>query len=46
MREEQKERFSILLQQLQLTSSSIANDLAHGRINKVVVNKQTKCWHF
>lgn len=46
MREEQKERFSILLQQLQLSSSNMANDLAHGRIEKVVVDKRTKCWHF
>ncbi|EMT46863.1 PolC-type DNA polymerase III [Anoxybacillus flavithermus] len=46
MKEEQKERFSILLQQLQLSSSHIANDLAHGRIEKVVVDKRTTCWHF
>ncbi|MBW7650318.1 PolC-type DNA polymerase III [Anoxybacillus sp. ST4] len=45
-KEEQKERFSILLQQLQLSSSHIANDLAHGRIEKVVVDKRTTCWHF
>lgn len=45
MREEQKERFSILLQQLQL-SSHMADDLLHGRIEKVVVDKRMKCWHF
>ncbi|KFZ43273.1 PolC-type DNA polymerase III [Anoxybacillus flavithermus] len=45
MREEQKQRFSILLQQLQL-SSHMAEDLLHGRIDKVVVDKRMKCWHF
>ncbi|KIQ95219.1 DNA polymerase III polC-type [Anoxybacillus thermarum] len=45
MREEQKERFSILLQQLRL-SSHMADDLLHGQIEKVVVDKQMKCWHF
>lgn len=41
-----KEGFHILLQQLQLTDDAIINHFHNGEIEKVVVEKKEKKWHF
>ncbi|MEH7388703.1 PolC-type DNA polymerase III [Bacillus sp. JJ1474] len=41
-----KERFQLLLQQLQLTEDSIVQHFQHAQIKKVVIGKREKKWHF
>ncbi|MBY0120657.1 PolC-type DNA polymerase III [Bacillus sp. S/N-304-OC-R1] len=41
-----KERFQLLLQQLQLTESSIVQHFQHAQIKKVVIGKKERKWHF
>ncbi|MBS4189268.1 PolC-type DNA polymerase III [Bacillus sp. FJAT-49705] len=41
-----KERFQLLLQQLQLTEDTIVQHLQQAEINKVVIEKRAKKWHF
>lgn len=41
-----KERFQLLLQQLQLTDDSVVKHFVNAQIEKVVVEKQEKKWHF
>ncbi|WP_066288934.1 PolC-type DNA polymerase III [Bacillus sp. FJAT-29937] len=41
-----KERFQLLLQQLQLTDDSIVQHFQHAQIKKVVIGKKEKKWHF
>ncbi|WNS77211.1 PolC-type DNA polymerase III [Bacillus sp. DTU_2020_1000418_1_SI_GHA_SEK_038] len=41
-----KERFQLLLQQLQLTEDSIVQHFKHAQIKKVVIGKKEKKWHF
>ncbi|MBA2873955.1 PolC-type DNA polymerase III [Thermaerobacillus caldiproteolyticus] len=43
---EQKERFQVLLQQLQLTSDDFVPYFAEAGIQKLVIDKEQKCWHF
>jgi DNA polymerase-3 subunit alpha (Gram-positive type) len=43
---EQKERFSVLLQQLELASSDLAHYFTDAGIQKVVIEKEKRCWHF
>ncbi|MBM7701901.1 PolC-type DNA polymerase III [Metabacillus iocasae] len=43
---EQKERFALLLQQLELTSDQVVPYFEQGAIEKVVVHKEQKKWHF
>ncbi len=41
-----KERFQLLLQQLQLTDDAIVQHFQHAEIHKVVIEKKEKKWHF
>ncbi|KAB2337547.1 PolC-type DNA polymerase III [Cytobacillus depressus] len=41
-----KERFQLLLQQLQLTDDSIVQHFNQAEIKKVVIGKKEKTWHF
>ncbi|MGJ7921026.1 PolC-type DNA polymerase III [Neobacillus sp. LXY-4] len=41
-----KERFQLLLQQLQMTEDTIFKYFENAQIEKVVVDKQNKKWHF
>ncbi|MBU8877869.1 PolC-type DNA polymerase III [Bacillus sp. FJAT-29790] len=41
-----KERFQLLLQQLQLTDDATVQHFHHAEINKVVIEKRAKKWHF
>ncbi|WP_243386898.1 PolC-type DNA polymerase III [Bacillus kexueae] len=43
---EQRERFRLLLQQLQLTEDDIVEHFYQGAIQKLTVHKQQKTWHF
>ncbi|MGX1901689.1 PolC-type DNA polymerase III [Thermolongibacillus altinsuensis] len=43
---EQKERFSVLLQQLELASSDFAHYFTDAGIQKVVIEKEKRRWHF
>ncbi|WP_110112798.1 PolC-type DNA polymerase III [Bacillus sp. CGMCC 1.16541] len=43
---EQKERFALLLQQLELTSDQVVPYFEQGAIEKVVIHKEQKKWHF
>ncbi|MGD6877338.1 PolC-type DNA polymerase III [Bacillus infantis] len=41
-----KERFHLLLQQLQLTEDAFVKHFENAQIDKVVIEKQAKKWHF
>ncbi|MDQ0270190.1 PolC-type DNA polymerase III [Cytobacillus purgationiresistens] len=41
-----KERFQLLLQQLQLTEDAFVKHFQHAQIDKVMIEKQAKRWHF
>lgn len=41
-----KERFQLLLQQLNLTDDLIVQEFQQAEINKVVIEKKAKKWHF
>ncbi|MFE8695146.1 PolC-type DNA polymerase III [Cytobacillus sp. FJAT-53684] len=41
-----KERFQLLLQQLQLTDDAIVQHFQQAEINKVVIEKRARKWHF
>ncbi len=41
-----KERFLLLLQQLQLTDDMFVKHFQHAEINKVIIKKQERKWHF
>lgn len=41
-----KERFKLLLQQLELTSDQVVSYFDQASIEKVVINKEQKKWHF
>lgn len=41
-----KERFYLLLQQLQITDDAIVKHFENAQIEKVVVERQSKKWHF
>ncbi|MFE8699114.1 PolC-type DNA polymerase III [Cytobacillus sp. FJAT-54145] len=41
-----KERFQLLLQQLQLTENAFVEYFSNAEIEKVVIEKQAKRWHF
>jgi DNA polymerase III subunit alpha, Gram-positive type len=43
---EQKERFQVLLQQLELTSDEFVPYFSEAGIQKLVIEKEKKCWHF
>ena len=43
---EQKERFQILLQQLQIPDDLINQYLQGGGIERLVIDKANKSWHF
>ncbi|KXG10586.1 DNA polymerase III PolC-type [Anoxybacillus sp. P3H1B] len=43
---EQKERFQVLLQQLDLTADEMVPYFSGAEIQKLVVEKGNKCWHF
>ena len=43
---EQQERFQILLQQLQIPEDLINQYLHGGGIEKLVIDKANKSWHF
>ncbi|ANB58410.1 DNA polymerase III, alpha subunit, Gram-positive type [Anoxybacillus sp. B7M1] len=43
---EQKERFQVLLQQLDLTADEMVPYFSGAGIQKLVVEKGNKCWHF
>lgn len=43
---EQKERFQVLLQQLELTSDEIIPYFSEAGIQKLVIEKEQRCWHF
>ncbi|GER69010.1 DNA polymerase III PolC-type [Weizmannia acidilactici] len=43
---EKKERFQILLQQLKLTDDGLYSHFQNGEIEKLVVERQSKRWHF
>ncbi|MBB5323636.1 DNA polymerase-3 subunit alpha (Gram-positive type) [Anoxybacillus tepidamans] len=43
---EQKERFQVLLQQLELTSDEIVPYFSEAGIQKLVIEKEHRCWHF
>lgn len=41
-----KERFQLLLQQLQLTEDVIVTHFQNAEIDRVVIEKQARKWHF
>jgi DNA polymerase-3 subunit alpha (Gram-positive type) len=41
-----KEKFQLLLQQLQLTEDGIVTHFANAEIDRVVIEKQARKWHF
>lgn len=43
---EQKERFQLLLQQIQLTDDSVQTYFVEARIDKLIVERESKMWHF
>ncbi|MFK4997983.1 PolC-type DNA polymerase III N-terminal domain-containing protein [Bacillus sp. N9] len=43
---EQKERFMLLLQQLQMTEDVIVQQLQNSTIEKLIVDRQNQQWHF
>ncbi|MCA1030109.1 PolC-type DNA polymerase III [Bacillus timonensis] len=43
---EQSERFHLLLQQIGLTDDQYVSYLGQGRIEKLVIDKERKAWHF
>jgi len=43
---EQKERFQVLLQQLDLTSAELVPYFEQGEIQKLIVEREQKRWHF
>ncbi len=40
------DRFQLLLQQLQLTDDQIVSHFHHAKIDKIVIEKRAKKWHF
>src|SRR3954449_897033 len=43
---EKMERFQLLLQQLQLTEDAIVPYFSNAQIEKLVIEKQARKWHF
>lgn len=43
---EKQERFRLLLQQLQLTDDTIVQQFHQAKIDKVVIDKKLRLWHF
>ncbi len=43
---QQKERFMVLLQQLELTDDAIVAHFANAGIEKLMIDKEKKAWHF
>ncbi|MCC3357435.1 PolC-type DNA polymerase III [Bacillus sp. REN16] len=43
---QQKERFSVLLQQLELTDDAMVTHFANAGIVKLMIDKEQKAWHF
>ncbi|WP_449540044.1 PolC-type DNA polymerase III [Ferdinandcohnia sp. Marseille-Q9671] len=43
---QQKERFMVLLQQLELTDDAIVTHFANAAIEKLIIDKEKKAWHF
>ena len=41
-----KERFQLLLQQLQLTEDTIVSHFRNAVIDRVIIEKQARKWHF
>lgn len=46
IRPEQRERFRVLLQQLELTDDTVMPYFEHAAIEKLQIVKETKTWHF
>ncbi|MEH7387909.1 PolC-type DNA polymerase III [Bacillus sp. JJ1521] len=43
---QQKERFKVLLQQLELTDDALVTHFANAGIEKLMIDKEKKAWHF
>src|SRR5690606_35705546 len=43
---QQKERFNVLLQQLELTDDALVAHFENAGIEKLVIDKEKKAWHF